>query len=115
MDYSNSARVVPFEELMESFTKEFHNPTVQRLLYIEALGKDNTEGKIFPCWLEMYRTDKEGKVDMFQITIAQQVNGYFELLRVNMKTDDIGKNKRFWDLPPTDDLRKSMPFATGVQ
>lgn len=123
MVYSRNARVIEPEELKEIIDEETTNPTIERLMFIEAKAQNSNETKIFPCYLEAWGEEEnaEMKVDpglRFQLCIVQCVGGEFALARVIVLANELGVTKRIWDKPPAKDIRDMTPFASvekGVQ
>ena len=120
MTYADNARILAVDELMEILNMEYENPTIQRLMYIETRGKGDIPGKVFPCYLEAWKSKDGGmaKADpavQFGLCIVQSSGGEFGMVRVRVGSEELGKDKRIWDLPPTEALRKQHPFMdSGV-
>ena len=100
-----NAHLMDPEELKELIDEEYTNPTLERLVFIETVGKDGEVGKIFPSYFEAYKTEDDGSLT-FLVSITQSTGGEFGLLRVWMFSKDFGVSKRVWDKPPTKGLSK---------
>ena len=116
MVVSNGAKVIEAEELKEIVDESTSNPTIDRLMFIEAKSSKTGESKIFPCFVEAYGMEEnaEMKVDpglRFQIAIVQSMNGEFSMVRVIVLANELGVTKRIWDKPPAKWLREETPFA----
>lgn len=117
-----NAKLVHAEELKAFIDEEVSNPTVERLMFVEAQAAGG-EGKtkIFPCYIEAWATDSRTNKDavqklMFQCSIVQSMGGEFGMLRVYIHEDELGVTKRIWDKPPTKGLRDETPWiATEVK
>ena len=123
MVVSNGAKVIEAEELKQIIEEETSNPTIERLMFIEAKAAGTDETKVFPCYLEAYGEEENAamKVDpglRFQIAIVQSMGGEFGMVRVVVLAKELGVTKRIWDKPPAKWLRDETPFAKveeGVQ
>lgn len=123
MVYSEGAKVIEANELVEIIEEEFSSPTVERLMFIETKGKDDVPGKIFPCYLEAWGKEENAEVKVdpglrFQMAIAQYYSGEFSMIRVVVLASELGVTKRIWDKPPKKALRDETPWAAveaGVQ
>lgn len=116
MVVNNGAKVIEAEELKEIIDESTSNPTIDRLMFIEAKSSKTGESKIFPCFVEAYGMEEnaEMKVDpglRFQIAIVQSMNGEFSMVRVIVLANELGVTKRIWDKPPAKWLRDETPFA----
>ena len=116
MVVNNGAKVIEAEELKEIVDESTSNPTIDRLMFIEAKSSKTGESKIFPCFVEAYGMEEnaEMKVDpglRFQIAIVQSMNGEFSMVRVIVLANELGVTKRIWDKPPAKWLRDETPFA----
>lgn len=132
----NKARVISAEELKEMLDessasqeqnevpKERQNPSLERLLFIEAKNAKGTKS-IYPCFVAGYTYDREPKIPeaaepmlIFDVYIVQCMTGKFGLLEVAIRQSELTDSKRFWDLPPSKDIREITPWAVleaGVQ
>lgn len=116
MVVNNGAKVIEAEELKEIIDESTSNPTIDRLMFIEAKSSKTGESKIFPCFVEAYGMEEnaEMKVDpglRFQIAIVQSMNGEFSMVRVIVLANELGVTKRIWGKPPAKWLRDETPFA----
>ena len=122
MVYTEGAKVIDSEELKELIDESSSNPTIDRLMFIEAKSSSG-ENKIFPCFLEAWGQEENAalKTDpglRFQIVILQSMGGEFSMLRTIVMANELGVSKRIWDKPPTKGLREDTPFSVegkGVQ
>ena len=132
----HKARVIEAEELKEMMDesaefansetpKEKQNPSLERLMFIEAKTAKGTTS-IFPCFFAGYTYEREAKIPeaeapklMFDVYIVQCIGGKFGLLEVVIKEDELGNGKRIWDMPPTKEIREMTgwlpPVEAGVQ
>lgn len=117
MVYTDGARLIGAEELKETLEEEYHNPTVERLMFIEAKAM-NGEVKVFPCFVAGYSEEKASKVEnkqpelAFYVYIVQAMgNGEFGLVQVRIMESEIGVSKRLWDKPPTKAMREIMAWV----
>lgn len=116
MTYSEGAKIIEAEEIKELIDEKYSNPTVERLMFIEAKSKDGGPTKTFPCFVEAWGEEEnaEMKVDpgtTFMICIVQSMNGEFGMVRVYVKANELGVTKRIWDKPPTKNLREETPWV----
>ena len=129
---SNKARVIDAQELKEMLdesaefdstetTKERQNPSTERLMFIEAKSTKGTMS-IYPCFIAGYAYDREPKAPeaeapkmMFDVYIVQCIKGKFGLLEVVIKEDELGNGKRFWDAPPSKDIREITVWLPPVE
>ena len=124
MVYTENARVIEPQELREMLEEEYHNPTVERLMFIEAKAA-NGQKKIFPCYVAGYHEETmKGPIASmpeiyFLIYITQAMgNGEFGLIQVSVSSNELLCSKRIWDKPPTKALREGTPWIelnAGVQ
>ena len=114
-----SAKVIDEEEIREMIEENYSNPTVERLMFIEAKERDDRKpSKIFPCYLENWgqMNPEDPKSAFYGMTIVQSMEGEFGMVRVRILASDLGVNKRIWDKPPTKSLRDETPWVEkGVQ
>lgn len=115
MVYSESAKIIEPQELKAIIEEEYTNPTIERLMFIEAKAKGTDATKVFPCFLEAWAEDEEDPTGLvFQICIAQCGEGEFGLVRVVVHGKEFGYTKRMWDRAPTKGLREDHPFLQEV-
>ena len=120
MTLTENAKVIGTEELKELIEEELTNPTIERLMFLEVKGKEN---KLFPCYVEAWtyddiRPQDDHKNVIFRVAITQSSGGEFGMVRVNMREQELGVLKRFWDKPPKKSLRDETPWVelkAGVQ
>ena len=115
MVYCENAKVIDAQELKEIIDEETTNPTIERLMFIEAKAA-NGETKVFPCYLEAWGQEENAEVKAdpglrFKIAIVQSMGGEFGMVRVIVMANELGVTKRIWDKPPTKGLREDLPFA----
>ena len=128
----NKAGVIDAQELKEMLdesaefdsteaTKERQNPSLERLIFIEAKNAKGTKS-VYPCFVAGYAYDREPKVPeaeapkmMFDVYIVQCIKGKFSLLEVVIKEDELGNGKRFWDVPPSKDIRDITDWVPPVE
>lgn len=115
MVYYENAKVIEADELKEIIDEETKNPTIERLMFIEAKSA-NGEAKIFPCYLEAWGQEENAEVKSdpglrFQIAIVQSMSGEFGMVRVVVMANELGVSKRIWDKPPTKGRREDIPFV----
>ena len=115
MVYCENAKVIDPQELKEIIDEETKNPTIDRLMFIEAKAA-NGETKIFPCYLVAWGEEENAAMKTnpglrFMINITQCMNGEFGMVQVVVLANELGVTKRIWDKPPTKGLRESLPFA----
>ncbi len=101
--------------------KEKHNPALDRLMFIEAKSSKGTMS-VYPCFVAGYAYDREPKVPeaespklLFDVYIVQCIAGKFGFLQVVIKEDELGNSKRFWDMPPTKDIREITAWIPPVE
>ena len=99
------------------------NPTMDRLLFIEAKSAKGNY-MVYPCFIAGYSEEEQPApvADrpplMFYMFIAQCLGGKFGLLEVAVKEEELGVSKRIWDKPPKKDVREETPWVAveaGVQ
>ena len=115
MVYTEGAKVLDVAEIKELLEEETHNPTVDRLMFIECKTVKG-EYKILPCyfaawWEEEPKPPRVKSPIIFMAYITQAMSGQFGLVQVNISEDEIGTSKRIWDKPPTKALREETPWA----
>ena len=116
MVYSENAKVIEAEELKEIIDEQTVNPTIDRLMFIEAKAMGSNETKIFPCYLVAWGEEENSKVKTdpglrFKINIVQCLDGDFSMVQVIVLAKELGVTKRIWDKPPTKGRREYLPFA----
>lgn len=119
---TEGAKIIEAQELKEMMDEQSTNPTIERLIFIEAKAANGTM-KVFPCFAAGYSESKQEvpKKDilMFDLYLVQTLgNGTFGLLEVVVKEEELGVSKRLWDKPPTKGLREETPWVSlekGVQ
>lgn len=112
----NAGLVEDFEEIKEIVKEEFSNPTIDRLMFLETLGREGKEGQLFPCYIESYSEEKgeDGETKLsLQCVIIQSTGQEFGMVRVRIPQDDINIRKRFWDRPPKKAVRDETPWVVG--
>ena len=122
MTFTEGAKVIPVDELRDMINEECSNPTVDRLMFIEAKSQNSTEksGKIFPCYIKAWGTDQNANVQAhpiikFWMTIVQSTAGSFGMVEVVVPSTELGVTKRIWDKPPTKGLRDETPWLPEVE
>lgn len=116
MVVSNGAKVIEAEELKEIINESSSNPTVDRLMFLEAKSSKTGESKVFPCLVEAFGVEENAEVKSdpglrFKMVIFQSMNGEFSMVRVIVLANELGVTKRIWDKPPAKWLRDETPFA----
>ena len=116
MVYFENAKVIEADELKEIIDEQTTNPTIERLMFIEAKAAGG-ETKIFPCYAIAWGEEEnsELKVDpglRFRIDIVQCAGGEFKMVEVVILANELGVSKRIWDKPPTKGRREYIPFAS---
>ena len=101
MVYCENAKVIDPQELKEIIDEETKNPTIDRLMFIEAKAA-NGETKIFPCYLVAWGEEENAmmKADpglRFMINITQCMNGEFGMVQVVVLANELGVE--VWDEP----------------
>ena len=123
MFYFEGAKIIDAEELKESLDEASGNPTIERLMFIEAKAM-NGDIKIFPCLIAGYSEEKtpnstveaERPELLFYIYIVQGLgNGEFGLIEVCVKESELGVSKRIWDRPASKGLRELMPWVDNMK
>ena len=121
MVYSEGAKIIPVNELIEMIDEKFNNPTIDRLMFIETRSTAEVPGKVFPCYLEGYELEKTDDPDnlistaAFLCCIMQYIKGEFKMIRVRIPASKFGVSKRIWDKPPTKGLRDDYPFLDSEE
>lgn len=115
ISYEN-AHLIEAEELKEFIEQDLGNPTIERMMFIEAKPKSGGASKVFPCYFNAWAEDEDAKVKAdpglrFLVDIVQFVDGEFKLLTVQIRAHEIGLTKRIWDKPPTKSLREETPWV----
>lgn len=111
----NAGLIENFDEIKQIVDEQYANPTVDRLMFIETLPKEDQEGKLFPCYIESWSEDEEGHLSL-QCCIIQCKESEFGMVRVNIPEDEINTKKRFWDKPPKKAVRDETPWVLlGVE
>ena len=113
---SENAKVIDAEELKESMNEECHNPTLERLMFLEVKPREGETSKIFPCLAEAWCEDPDANVKAdpglkFQIAVLQSTGGEFGMVKVLIPANELGVTKRIWDKPPTKGRREYVPFV----
>ena len=122
MVYSEGAKLMDAQELVEHLEEKCSNPTIERLYFFETKAV-NGDIKVFPCLIAGYRKDaaevpKADKVQFIIFVVQGTGNGNFGLIALNLNEDEIGTKARIWDKPPKKALRDESPWAVvekGVQ
>lgn len=112
----NAALIDTIEELKQIVNEQFSNPTIDRLMFLETIGTEDKEGKLFPCYIESYTEEKgtDGETLLsLQCVILQSSGQEFGMVRVNIPQEQINSAKRFWDKPPKKAVRDETPWAIG--
>lgn len=121
MTSTESAKVIGPEELKELIEEQHANPCVERLIFLETKGKEGSEGRIFPAYIEAWGYDdikpaQNHKTMMFKMALTQYIKGEVSMVQVVIRESELGTNKRIWDKPPKKDLRNFTPWVeTEVQ
>lgn len=122
MVFTESAKVLPVDELRDAINEECSNPTIDRLMFIEAKSQNSTEtsGKVFPCYIKAWGMDPNENVKInpvvkFWMTIVQSAAGTFSMVEVVVPSTELGITKRIWDKPPTKALRDETPWLPEVE
>lgn len=117
MVYSEGAKLVSAEDLVEHLEEKCSNPTIERLYFFETKAV-NGDVKVFPCLIAGYRKDAVGKksekriLTQFMVFVVQGTgDGNFGLIALNLNDDEIGSKARIWDKPPKKALREETPWA----
>ena len=115
MDYSTHAKILSAEDIKEDIANIYENPTIGRMMFIETREKEGVPGKVFPCYMLAWAVapgDNPVVADklMFQAYIFQSMAGDYSMVEVVLHEKEFGVNKRIWDNPPTQELRKSVPW-----
>ena len=116
------ARIIEANELKEMLDEEYSNPTIERLMFIEAKAMGGST-KVFPCYVAAWAEEEvKGPVAkvpiIFLAYITQSINGEFGLVQVQIHENELNVTKRIWDKPPTKGLREETPWVAveaGVQ
>ena len=122
MVYSEGAKLVSAEELVEHLEEKCSNPTIERLYFFETKAA-NGDIKVFPCFISGYRKEKvevpkAEKIQFLVYVVQGTGNGGFGMLAINLAGDEIGQKARIWDKPPKKVNREEIPWAVlegGVQ
>lgn len=112
-----NAKVIDGDEIREIIEEVYTNPTLERLMFIEAKEKDPAKpSKVFPCYLEAWgmMNPADPSTAFVQMTIVQSINNTFQLLQVRAPAFELGVTKRIWDKPPTKGLRMETPWIQEV-
>ena len=120
MNCFEGAKLLTTDELKGMIEEKCQNPTIERLVFIEAKYKEDPTkpSKTFPCWIEAWGEPKDKNMKpnpglLFQATIAQSLHDEFSMVTVQFPASDLGVTKRIWDKPPTKGLREETPWVEG--
>lgn len=122
MTFTEGAKTIDTQELLDIMKEECTNPTVERLMFLEARKEGEQSGKIFPCYAKAWSSpdtvlNPNPEYD-FLIDILQSTQGKFGMVEVVISSKELGVKKRLWNKPPTKALRDETPWVTvegGVQ
>ncbi len=112
-----NAKVIEGDEIREIIEEVYMNPTLERLMFIEAKEKEpGKPTKVFPCYLEAWGLINPNDITtaFVQMTIVQSINNQFQLLQVRIPIFELGVTKRIWDKPPKKSLRDNTPWIEEV-
>ena len=113
MTFVESAGLIEdFDEIKQIVSEEYANPTVDRMMFLETLPKEGQESKLFPCYIESWSEDKDGKLSV-QVCIIQSKGTEFAMVRVNIPQEEINIKKRFWDKPAKKAVREETPWVVA--
>lgn len=115
MERNANAQILTAEKLNEMLkTLEISDKGVliNELRFIETRATSKFPRKIFPCYIPEWFWEDENQEQLHSITlnILQIVEGELQILKANVEMKELGRTKRLWTEPPTEELMDQNPL-----